>query len=163
MTISRFLTLAALLVAAPALAESWRSYHNDRFGQSADYPTGWTKGEEPANNDGRIFTSPDGTARVTISGSRALDERTEEMKRAAEPLDGEDVTYSKKGKDWVVLSGMRNSDRIFYRKALLSCGGTVWNTVDIEYPAQDKAKYDKLTAHIAASLRAGEGYDITCD
>ncbi|MCW2282555.1 serine/threonine-protein kinase [Rhodoblastus acidophilus] len=153
--------LALVLLAGPALADSWRSYHNDRFGPTADYPAGWTMEPEPENNDGRRFASPDGDASVSIYGHFALDSREEEMARKAEADEGETVAYSAKRANWVVLSGTRG-DRIFYRKALLSCGDQVWNNISIEYPAQDKAKYDKLVAHMAASLRPGIGYNITC-
>jgi hypothetical protein len=153
---------AALALAAPAFAGSWRGYHNDRFGATADYPAGWTMGPEHTNDDGRAFTSPDGAASVTISGMFAVDSRAEEMEQRAKPIEGETVTYSAKGANWIVLSGTRNGGRLFYRKALLSCGDRIWNDLDVEYPADDKAKFDKLVAHMAASLRPGDGYDITC-
>lgn len=157
----RFFAFALVLLAGPALAAGWSNYYNDRFGPSADYPAGWKMEPEPENNDGRQFTSPDGSAFVTITGNFALDSRDEEMARSAEPSEGETVTYSAKGANWVVLSGTRG-DKIFYRKSLLSCGDQVWNNLHIEYPAEDKAKYDKLVAHMAASLRPGVGYNITC-
>ncbi|MCW2276050.1 hypothetical protein GJ654_17530 [Rhodoblastus acidophilus] len=160
MAVRRFCALA-LLLAGPALAGEWRSYHNDRFGPTADYPAGWKMEPEPENNDGRRFSSPDGDAFVIISGHFALDSRDEEMARKAEPDDGETVAYSAKGKDWVVLSGTRDN-RIFYRKAVLSCGDQVWNTLTIEYPAEEKARYDRLVSHMAASLRPGIGYNIAC-
>ncbi|MBB4199131.1 hypothetical protein CCR94_16670 [Rhodoblastus sphagnicola] len=161
MAISRLTLAAALLVAGAALAESWRSYHNDRFGVTAAYPAGWKMGPEPTNNDGRVFSSPDGTAQVTISGMFAVDSRQEEMASRSEPLEGETVTYSTRGDNWIVVSGTRNG-RVFYRKALLSCGDRVWNDLDIDYPEQDKAKFDAIVGHMAASLRPGAGYDITC-
>jgi hypothetical protein len=162
--LSRVLALAAvLLVAGAARAESWRSYRNDRFGVTADYPAGWTMGEAPANNDGRTFTSPDGTAQASIYGALAHGAYDEEMKRAAEPVEGENVTYSTGGENWIVLSGFRNGERIFYRKTLLSCYGQVWNTLDIEYPSEDKARFDRLVSHMAASLRPSEGYGMKCD
>jgi serine/threonine-protein kinase len=158
----RYFSLAATLLATnPACAEAWRSYHNDRFGATADHPAGWNMGPEPTNNDGRLFSSPDDTAHVTISGAFALDSRAEELAQRAEAHDGETVTYSAKGENWIVLSGTRNG-LIFYRKALLSCHDQVWNDLDIDYPEQDKAKYDPLVAHMAASLRPGAGYNITC-
>jgi serine/threonine-protein kinase len=157
----RFLAAALLLLAGPALAEDWRSYHNDRFGPTAEYPAAWKMEPEPENNDGRQFSSPDGDASVSIYGHFAMDSRAEEMARKAEADDGETVTYSAKGANWVVLSGTRG-EKIFYRKSLLSCGDQVWNTLTVEYPAQDKSKYDKLVAHMAASLRPGMGYNITC-
>jgi len=152
----------ALLLSGPAWAQDWRSYHNDRFGPTADYPAGWTMAPAPENNDGRRFTAPDGDAFVIVSGHFALDSRTEEMARAAEAGDGETVTYSAKGGNWVVVSGFRG-DRIFYRKSLLSCGDQVWNNLYVEYPARDKARFDRLVSHMAASLRPGEGYNISCN
>jgi serine/threonine-protein kinase len=165
MTMSAFQRRAAALILSaappPAFAESWRSYHNDRFGQTAAYPADWNMEPEPANDDGRRFTSPDAKAFVTISGGFALDSPAEEMARRAEPEAGETVTYSAKGANWIVRSGTRG-DRVFYRKSLLSCGGQVWNTLELDYPADEKQKYDKLAAHMAASLRPGVGYNITC-
>jgi serine/threonine-protein kinase len=159
-TFLKILVVAAL-AASPAFAENWRRYHNERFGVSAETPAGWTMGEAPVNDDGRKFSSPDGTAQVVISGMFALDARDEEFARRAEPLDGETVSYAKRGDGWIVLSGLRDG-RVFYRKSLLSCGGRVWNDLDIAYPQEDKARYDGIVAHMAASLRAGDGYAITC-
>jgi serine/threonine-protein kinase len=128
---------------------------------TADYPAGWEAGPAPENNDGRVFVSPDGRARVTISGIFALDSRAEEFAERAKPLDGESLTFKSRRGDWIVLSGVRGGV-IFYRKALISCKDTVWNDVQIEYPVEDKAKYDSLVTHIAASLRPGSGYDAQC-
>jgi hypothetical protein len=155
------LALAPTLCGAEAQAESWRSYHNTRFGTVADYPATWTMGAAPENNDGRVFRSPDQRASVTISGIFALSPRAEEFAGRLKPSDGETITYSKQQGDWLVTSGTKG-DRIFYRKQILTCKDTVWNDLDIEYPAADKAKYDPLVAHMAASLRAGSGYDRDC-
>jgi serine/threonine-protein kinase len=144
-----------------AEADAWRSYHNSRFGVTADYPAGWKMQPAPENNDGRVFVSPDGRARVTISGIFALESRATEFAEKAEPLDGETVTFKARKGDWIVVSGVRGPI-VFYRKALLSCKGGVWNDVQIDYPAEDKTKYDSLVAHIAASLKSGSGYDAQC-
>jgi serine/threonine-protein kinase len=159
----RKLVLGLILAALPAAAsaENWRTYHNTRFGMTADYPTGWTMGAEPENNDGRIFISPDESATITISGIRALNGREAEMSERARGGDGETITYAKRGPNWIVRSGVKG-DRIFYRKAILSCGDSLWNDLTIEYRAADKAKYDPLVAHAAASLKPGPGYDTKC-
>jgi len=52
------LVFGALIATGSAQAAGWRSYHNDRFGTSADYPQGWAMGAAPQNDDGRMFTSP---------------------------------------------------------------------------------------------------------
>jgi hypothetical protein len=160
--LSAIAAVAIVLAGGSARADSWRSYHNTRFGVTADYPAGWERQPAPENNDGRVFVSPDGRARVTISGIFALDSRAEEFAGKARPLDGETVTFKAQRGDWIVLSGARGS-MVFYRKALISCKDSIWNDVQIVYPAQDKSKYDSLVAHIAASLASGSGYDAQCN
>jgi hypothetical protein len=58
----RVLTLMGGTILFPmgALADDWRSYHNDRFGTTADVPAAWKMQPPPENDDGRIFVSPDG-------------------------------------------------------------------------------------------------------
>jgi hypothetical protein len=144
-----------LVVASSARAESWRSYHNDRFGVTADVPADWKMEPPPANDDGRDFTSPDGRATITVSGIFAINGAEEELASRLEPGQGETITYKKRRSDWIVVSGTKG-DRIFYRKTLLSCGD-VANDLSIEYPAAEKQKYDALVAHAAASLKPGSG------
>jgi hypothetical protein len=154
------LVLAALfaaLVAQGAHAENWRAYRNERFGTTAEIPASWRMGPSPENDDGRVFTSPDRRAEIIVSGILSIAPRDEEFALRLAPLDGEAVRYQRRGRDWVVVSGVKG-DRIFYRKSLLSCGDTIWNSVSLEYPASEKRKYDPLVARVAASLRAGKGY-----
>jgi serine/threonine-protein kinase len=155
---------AAILAVVGARAESWRSYHNTRFGTTADVPQSWTMGRPPQNNDGRGFTSPDKRAEIIVSGMFHVLSREEELAIMLEPNQGEAITYQKQGPGWIVVSGVKG-DRIFYRKSILSCRDTIWNDVSIEYPAAEKEKYERLVAHVAGSLRAGKGYDwlTKCD
>lgn len=155
--------LFAILAASSASAWSWRVYHNERFGTTAAVPADWRMGAPPENNDGRIFTSPDGRAEIVVSGMLSIGPRSEEFALRLGPLDGEIIEYERRGRDWVVVSGV-NGERIFYRKSLLSCGDTIWNSVFLQYPANEKEKYAPLVAHVAASLRAGKGYEnvTTC-
>ncbi len=148
--------LAAFAIAA-AHAESWRTYRNDRFGATADVPAGWRMGEAPENDDGRVFSSPDGRARITISGAYAVLPRAEELDIMLKPDAGETIDYKHQGGDSLVVSG-RKGDRIFYRRSLLSCGGTVWNTVYLDYPAAEKRAFNSIVAHVAGSLRGGKAY-----
>ena len=151
--------VAALVGGSAASAEGWRSYHNTRFGVTADAPADWRIGPEPENNDGRIFTSPDGRAELTISGMYSVGGPEEEFALRLTPLDGETISYKTRKDRMIVVSGAKG-DRIFYRKYLLSCGGAIWNDISLEYPAAEKTRYDPLVAHVAASLRAGPGYGV---
>jgi len=70
-SVTRALTLTGgmIIFASSAWAESWRSYHNARFGTTADVPAGWRMEPPPANNGGRIFTSPDGRAELVVAAA----------------------------------------------------------------------------------------------
>ena len=157
-----------LALAAPAQAgradkrqASYKVYVNERFGVTADRPADWTPGPEPENGDGLHFTSPDGAATVTISGSlQAFDTIKEYLDIVAEEKGGR-ITLEKRGPRSIVQSGLRG-DRIFYKKSLLTCKDEVWNNLLIEYPAARKKEFDALVAHVAGSLRGGRGYQAGC-
>jgi hypothetical protein len=159
--VSRALALigGTILFASGVYAEGWRSYHNDRFGTTADVPASWKIEPPPENGDGRIFASPDGRARLIVNGSYAGVVDPDELGSRLEPMEGETISYKQRKGDWAVLSGTKG-DRIFYRKTLLSCGGTVANNVSLEYPASEKGRYDPLVAHVEASLKPGEGWGV---
>lgn len=144
-------------MALAAQADSFRRYRNDRFGTVADVPAGWRMSAAPENDDGRVFTSPDESAEVIVSGGFAALPLDEEFALRLKPDSGETIDYKRRGRDWLVVSG-RKGDRIFYRKALLGCGGTVWHSISLDYPAVDKKAFDPLVARVAASLRGGKGY-----
>ena len=159
----QFAFLPATLVVASgggSRAETWRSYHNTRFGTAADVPALWTMGPEPANDDGRKFTSPDKHAEITISGHFANVDTDDELASRLEAGEGETIKFKKRQGKWVAVSGTKG-DRIFYRKTLLSCGDSIANNLWIEYPLAQKGKYDALVTHVAASLRPGPGYGMT--
>lgn len=149
----------AFLGPLAAQAESWRSYHNTRFGTTADVPRGWTLVEPPpVNSDGRIFTSPDERAEIIVSGSFNVLALNEEIAILLAPTEGETITYKKQGPGWIVVSGTKG-DRIFYRKHMLSCHGTIWNSVRLEYAASEKERFAPLVTHVAGSLRPGQGFE----
>ncbi len=147
-------TVATLLCAGALHAEAWLAYRNARFGTTADVPKGWTMGAAPENEGGRVFTSPDKQAEIIVYGGYRAFQKDQEFADRFAPGEGETVTYSKKGRDWVVVSGVKG-DRIFYRRSLLSCKGAIWNNVSIEYPASQKKRFDPLVTRISRSLRAG--------
>ena len=159
--VSRALTFVGgtILFTSGVCAEGWRSYHNDRFGTTADVPAGWKMEPPPANDDGRIFTSPDGRAQLIVNGSYAGVVDPDELGSRLEPMEGETIAYKQRKGDWAVVSGTKG-DRIFYRKTRLSCGGTVANNVSLEYPASEKVRYGPLVAHVEASLKPGDGWGV---
>jgi hypothetical protein len=154
------LTALALTIATSALAQDWRGYTNPRFGTRAEVPRDWKMGDAPENDDGRVFTAPDGRASITVYGSlHVFDSIGEAMDILEAPKDGETVTYRQRTARAITVSGTKG-ERIFYRKALLSCRDRIWNGVSIEYPAADKQNFDALVTRVAKSLRGGQGYQV---
>lgn len=150
----------ALLVPAMAHAVDWRTYVNERFGTTADIPGDWQAGEAPANGDGLRFTSPDGQAWILVYGGRQVSDSVGEAMAILEaPNEGEQITYRHRETRVVVVSGLKR-DRIFYRKSILSCRDTVWNSLAIEYPTARKQAFDVIVTQVAKSLRAGRSADV---
>jgi hypothetical protein len=58
--LSRAILLAAITISAAgaAFAETWRTYYNDRYGTTIEYPYYFQPGNPPDANDGLAFTSP---------------------------------------------------------------------------------------------------------
>jgi hypothetical protein len=143
--------------ASPAHAEdAYRTYHNDRFGVSADVPRDWKAGRPPENGDGLKFTSPDGAATLIVSGGYRIADSVAEALNSEQAADeGETITYQTRASRTAVISGMRGAT-IFYRKVVVSCKDQVMNHVSIEYPLARKQQFDALVSHIATSLRGAE-------
>ena len=156
------LMMASMVALSPVSAEQgYRNYRNARFGVSADVPSDWKAGREPDNNDGLVFSSPDGAATITVSGILNADDELASAVIVEEQGagDGETITYRKASARQVVISGIRGAV-IFYRKTMLSCNDQVINHLVIEYPAGQKQAFDALVTHVAASMRTSPGAQI---
>ena len=154
LTLAIMASIVSGSIAGAASAETWRTYVNPRFGVSAQVPSDWTMGPEPVDGDGRVFTAPDGSAEITVSGILSTSSRDQEFAIMTAANPGETITYKAVRGAVVVVSGTR-AGTIFYRKSVLHCA--IWNDVSIEYPAREKSKYDALVVHVAASLEPGRG------
>ncbi|MET3521433.1 hypothetical protein [Mesorhizobium abyssinicae] len=146
--------IAALSMAAAASAAPF-TYTNQRFGTVCTFPDEIfsIREPEPENGDGQQWSAPDG-ASLICSGILNVDDDTSKSfvsseKASAEP--GYKITYSKAGKDWAVLSGIKDG-KIFYERRLFGKDGVI-RTVWIEYPQALKSKYDPLVGVIAGSLK----------
>jgi hypothetical protein len=148
------LVFVATLAAMPAIAAP-STYVNERFGTVCTFPDEifTDRQPEPENGDGQVWLSADG-ASLTCSGIFNVDNDTPKSfvadeKASKEP--GYTVTYSKTGKGWAVLSGMKDG-KIFYERRVFGRDGVI-RTVWIDYPPSMKAKYDPLVGAIAGSLK----------
>jgi hypothetical protein len=144
----------------PAIAQSWRTYSNPRFGTTIEYPDHFRPGRPPDNGDGLGFSSSDGASFSVWGGHNALEHDlkgleafTRENRKA-----GERITYDARGPNWFVIAGT-DGDQIFYERYLLSHRGTIVNGFALRYPARLRKEYDGIVTRMSRSLRAGRGND----
>ncbi|WP_114945677.1 hypothetical protein [Microvirga calopogonii] len=135
--------------------DSWSRYRNARFGTSVDVPGIFTIVEPAsANGDGRTYRSADG-AELRVFGSHGAATVTENFAAYRTWLldqlrtDGVVVTYTAKGKEWLVASGTRDGD-IVYVKVIQGCGAT--HEIRVTYPIASRQVYDSLIGRLARSL-----------
>ena len=157
-----FAAAAIVGAAAPvaAVADGWRTYHNERYGTTIDYPDFFKAGPPPANNDGLAFKSPDGAEFSVFASYNALEFDLAGFRDfIVKNLDaGRVITYQARGDDWFVISGTKGSDGVFYERHLLSHGKQMTEGFVMSYPVGLKQKYDPMVARMSKSFRSGSGF-----
>jgi len=140
---------------ARAMADRLRPAY-DRRGLGAAsglVPPTWQLQPPDPNWRGKRFMSPDGTAWLATYTSPAEPEAITAHMRTVAFADGEEIAYLRGERDWIAVSG-RKGDRIFYRKAVLACGGRVWRHVAFEYPAEARRGMDRFVRRAADEVDA---------
>jgi hypothetical protein len=160
LTILMVAVVIQILTPPAALADDWRTYHNDRYGTTIDYPSVFKPGTPPGNDDGLAFTSADGAEFSVFASYNALDFDLAGFQDFVAKNLGADavITYRAHGDDWFVISGTKGSDRIFYERHLLSHGKEMTEGFVASYPAGLKQKYDPIVARMSKSFRAVTGF-----
>ena len=115
-------------------------------------PADWR--EEPADPalKGQRFVSPDGNAWFLAYTVPAGEEGIAGHMKAVAFGDGEQVTYLRGERTWIAVAGFKQN-RIFYRAAVLACGGDRWHHIAFEYPAPAKAEMRPFIDRAAATVR----------
>ena len=130
------------LVAVPAAASA-------QAGPSM-LPPGWTQVHEDAATRTRRFQSAGGEVTLTARQTPAHSDRAADLDAIAfRP--GETITYQRRTRSWIAVSGYRGGD-IFYRKSNLACGGTRWNNIEFVYPRADKKRLDGMVTSVARGM-----------
>jgi len=112
-------------------------------------PPNWQLQPVEPNWKGKRFLSPDGTSWLAVYAFPATPEQLSTHMKSTAFVDGETVTYLRGERDWIVASGTKG-DRIFYRKAVIACGGKVWHHIAFEYPTERKRAMDPIVTRAAA-------------
>jgi hypothetical protein len=115
-------------------------------------PPGWQLQPPDPGWAGKRFLSPDGGSWFAIYRAPANDKpQSEHMKAIAFAGEDEIITYLRGERDWISASGFKGS-RIFYRKAILTCGGRAWHHIAFEYAAELRRAMDQFVAIAAYAL-----------
>lgn len=114
-------------------------------------PLGWQLQPTDSNWKGRRYVSPDGFAKLAVFSSELGEQTVAAQMRDIAFIQGEQISYLRGERDWVLVSGSRDN-HIFYRKAALACGGKSWHRIEFEYPFEDKKKLDGVVSRLSRRL-----------
>lgn len=150
------LTLLAMLLAVPALADEWGHYVNPRFGYAIDVPPGFVGQGESANGDGQAFETP--TADLLVFGSYILDGGFEDevrFRQQAWTTEGWAITYQATTPTWASYSGVKGS-RVFYERVIPLCGDAV-GVFSLQHGTADLQAFNVIIERLVRSLKATNG------
>ena len=118
-------------------------------------PADWR--EEPADPQlkGQRFVSPDGNASFIAYTVPSGNEDIAAHMKAVAFADGEQVTYVRGERTWIAVSGFKEG-HIFYRAAVLACGGDRWHHIAFEYPAAAKAELRNYVERASETVRGSD-------
>ena len=115
-------------------------------------PADWREETADPALKGQRFVSPDGSAWFVAYTLPAGDEGIAGHMKAVAFGDGEQVTYLRGERTWIAVSGFKQG-RIFYRAAVLACGGDRWHHIAFEYPGSAKAEMRDFVERAATTVR----------
>jgi hypothetical protein len=143
------LAAAAFATATHALAAA-RVYVNARFGYSIAYPPQLVPEPESDSGDGRAFHAIGGPTRALVWASYNSSGDTPALLEAEAARDcSGPPTYRRIKASFFALSCVSGAD-IVYQKTLFA--GDTETSFRITYPAEQRARWDRVTAQMSASL-----------
>jgi hypothetical protein len=159
---SIILSLAVLGYVAMGLEPSaaqtdWLFYEDKKFRYEVAYPEALFSEPQPMLEQGGIaLESSDGSARLFIFGGlNSSGETTRQFATGVAGLSDIDrVTYRRVTPQWFVLSGfLVGTGDIFYERVEISPDGRRLAGFRLEYPTNQRDKFDHLIGRIGQSLR----------
>ena len=118
---------------------------------SSFIPADWKLQPDDPNFSGRRYMAPDGSAWLALYSAPADKVNVAVHLKNVAFADGEEITYLRGARDGLAVSGLKG-DRVYYRKAALSCGGTLWRHIAFEYPADQKPMLDRVVERAAQAF-----------
>ena len=118
-------------------------------------PPNWQLQAADPNWKGKRFLSPDGSSWLAVYSFPTENETIASHMQSVAFAEGETLTYLRGERDWIAVSGSKG-DRIFYRKAIIACGGKVWHHIAFEYPIALKREMDLYVTRAAFIVNQAE-------
>lgn len=116
-------------------------------------PANWQLEPPDPKWNGKRFVSPDGQAWFAAYSSDVGKEPVETHMQAVSFAKGETLTSIQGQSDRIAVSGTKG-DRVFYRKAVIACGGRTWHHVAFEYPVAMRRYVEPMVRRAAAAVEA---------
>jgi hypothetical protein len=151
--------------AGPRL-DVWATVKNDRHGFAIAYPVDvFEQKSAPTTDEGRVFVSKDGKAKLLVGAFENADSNSLEAYRQFlidEQYAGAAIDYAPVKQRWFVLSGTRNGE-MFYQRVSFTCGGKLINSWAMLYPEAERKVYDRVVEAVAKTYMPGAGRTGSCD
>ena len=132
-----------------------RSFARERANPADMVPPNWQLQAADPNWNGKRFVSPDGSAWLAVYGFPTASEPISTHMQSVAFVEGETLSYLRGERNWIAVSGTK-SDKIFYRKAVIACGGKVWHHIAFEYPIERQRAMDPFVTRAAAIVDLAE-------
>ena len=157
MVFSRVPKLSAIIILVFILsvmseAQNNLRYVNARYGFQVSYPAFLISAPNPANGDGIRMYDKKGFVLVA-SGINNESEITFQSELQTQWESIGTINYGVRGSNWFTISGVKEN-KIIYIKSYIGTGAI--NHLYIEYPKDQKDRYDKIVETIAKSFSPGD-------
>jgi len=128
----------------PAKTSGYTLYTNSRYGYTIEYPSNFVVAQVSDNGDGRVFTSANGAAVLTVYAGYNVMGAT--VSSQYSQLDKpSSIPFSRKGSDYFIASWY-DGDQIVYHKEFVQ--SDIITVMDFRYPTAQRAKYDKIVTYM---------------
>jgi hypothetical protein len=153
------MVLVAFAAGARAATDDWRTYSNERYGFSLQYPSNIFVVEQTTEaGDGHLLVAKDGGAQLLVGSLTNASHFTPASYQeyvARNSYADYRIEYRRRGGSWFVLSGEGNG-KIFYEKAMFSCAGRLINSFAMIYRSEQRHVFDRIVERIEDTFRPGQ-------